>query len=906
MKKTVSLTILLCITGLFTSNTAVLGDQTIRQEPGVWKVDDFARSERASGWTFSADGRLAVWIRSTVEKVDKEEKRVANLWLTHLGEGRSMPLTRGTDTVSDPAISPDGRRVAFLSTRPLPGKKDPDSAKTQVWSISLEAGESQPLTRLGRDVEAFGWIDPDTLVVLAPETRSAWERERQERGDTTVVVEDADRKPPVRLFRLDRATGKVRRLTRNRDWIESLVVSPDGRFAVVTARQSLSYDFDQKTPPHTYLVDLQDGSMKRIFQDDVVLPEEVRWASDSSGVFVSNEYTRHPRYRMATITDLHFFDRKTGRTSRVELDWHRGLGGGFAPVADGVLALVADGVRYRPVHYRRKGKSWKKTELSGTHAPNIDRWAVSRDGETLIYRHSTATTPPQWYRARIDAGAIVDEEPVTDLNPGYSGKPTGRVEVILWPGALDEMVEGILHYPLEWQEGKLFPLILDIHGGPASADRDSWDQWWPAPSLLWRQRGAFVLQVNYHGSSNYGLDWVESIGGGKYYELEIPDIEAGVDHVISLGLADPDRLACAGWSNGGILCADLITRTGRYRAASIGAADVEWISDWANVDFGAAFDNYYLGASPLDDPQIYLEKSPFFRLPGVTTPTIIYTGTEDRNVPPHQSWSLFRALQQTGKTDTRLVLFPGEPHGLRKIAHQRRKMEEDLAWFDRYLLDRPGKGMDWLKEGTPLEMLFDRSMASRLDGAFGIEAQESLIPETVAFLGLTVGRFEVTRAQFAAFDPSVEVRPGTENLPMTGVTFERARAYTRWLASTTGDPYRLPTIGEARRLAKAAGNSGNTLDHWAGYSANPEDVEMIRGAVALLDGAAPLLLPVGSFPGAGEDPVFDLDGNAAEWVVEDKGKGVPFGPSADHPREFAENNRGPGIVYVGFRIAVDL
>ena len=101
--------------------------------------------------------------------------------------------------------------------------------------------------------------------------------------------------------------------------------------------------------------------------------------------------------------------------------------------------------------------------------------------------------------------------------------------MIHFTGARGDTVEALLQYPLGWHDGdRPAPLFLDIHGGPAGRDRDAWDQRWPAPSLLWRQRGAFVLQVNYHGSTGYGLDWVESIQG-HYYELEIPDLLAGVD-----------------------------------------------------------------------------------------------------------------------------------------------------------------------------------------------------------------------------------------------------------------------------------------------------------------------------------------------------------------------------------------
>src|SRR5208337_2459233 len=143
-------------------------------------------------------------------------------------------------------------------------------------------------------------------------------------------------------------------------------------------------------------------------------------------------------------------------------------------------------------------------------------------------------------------------------------------------------VEGILHYPANYEAGKKYPVITAIHGGPTGSDKDFWVNSWAYPLPLLTQRGAFVLQVNYHGSNNYGLQWVESICCGKYYDLETPDINAGVDYLIERGLVDPDKVATMGWSNGSILSTSmLVTYPDRYKVASVGAGDVEWISDWA-------------------------------------------------------------------------------------------------------------------------------------------------------------------------------------------------------------------------------------------------------------------------------------------------------------------------------------
>ncbi|MGD2115935.1 MAG: hypothetical protein PVG07_12825, partial [Acidobacteriota bacterium] len=228
-----------------------------------WTIDDLVRTEVVEGLAVSRDGRAAAWIRSTVVTVDGEERRIGNLWLTRFGPDpvaaggpiESIPLTRTRDRMASPAFSPDGRRVAFLTDRPPPDREEDeaddedeeDDEDRQVWVIPTDGGEAYPVTRFDRPVRAFDWIDDDTLAVLAPESKSAWELEREKRHDDAEVVDDAEHEPPVRLFRVRirargrnpsrdgtrpaEPAGKVTRLTGNDDWIDSLAVSPDGRRA---------------------------------------------------------------------------------------------------------------------------------------------------------------------------------------------------------------------------------------------------------------------------------------------------------------------------------------------------------------------------------------------------------------------------------------------------------------------------------------------------------------------------------------------------------------------------------------------------------------------------------------------------------------------------------------------------
>jgi dipeptidyl aminopeptidase/acylaminoacyl peptidase len=701
-----------------------------------WTVDDVLMTEAATGFQISPDCRWVVWVKAVHDK-DKGE-RVSNLMRSSLSDKQEIELTRGSDSCTAPRWSPDGKLVAFLTARPAPRSKpspedkrrardddDKDEGKQQVWLINPFGGEPWPLTEVKRGVQRHEWADADTLLFTAQEDATLYEDAlKKEKKDTSVLVEDERHEPPVRLFQVSVKEKKVRRLTDNTDRISSFFPSPDGRRVVTIHERSLRYTYDNQVKPAVFLHDLQTGASRQLFAERRFNVGQVRWTRDGKGFYAASDYTTHPQYVQATITDLYFYDLAADKVVKVDLGWDNGLGTEFADwgfwaglhaTNDGFLALLANGVHNKPARYKRSGDKWEREWLQGEHVANLFGLQLGQDGKTLLYSFSKADEPTQWYRCELDGARLGKSTQLTDNNTGLQDKTRAKTEVVRWKGALDEEVEGLLYYPHRYEAGKIYPLVVMIHGGPAWADFDAWEDSWAYPMNLMCQRGAFVFRPNYHGSANYGLKWVESIAGGKYYDLEVPDIEKGVDMLIGRGLVDPNKLGVLGWSNGAILTTALTVTTTRYKAAAAGAGDVDWVSDWGNCDFGAAFDNFYLGKSPLEDPQLYLRKSPFYRLDRVRTPTLIFFGTEDRSVPTQQGWMHYRALQQLGKTDVRFLLFPGEKHSPQKLVHQRRKLQEELAWFDKYLFHSAKEEDEALKEDSPLARLL-RLKKARRDG----------------------------------------------------------------------------------------------------------------------------------------------------------------------------------------------
>ncbi len=896
MKKTrlINFAAVLLLVGLVSLLTA-----ENQEDPKKWTVNDVLKQESSENFNVSPDGKWVVWVKTRPCK--KENRNVGDIYLTSLVDSTEVQLTRGKVNDSNPRWSPDGKLIAFTSNRS-------EDKKNQIWLISPEGGEPWQLTSLKNGINSFKWQDQKRIVFTAREDPYFYEQELKKKKDDAIVVGDQKHFLPVRLFQIAVKSKKITRLSMNSGKVSEFAISPDGRWVVTSEAQNIHYPYDYRIPPCQFLYNIKKKTREEIFTEKNMKPYNFVWKLDGKGFFCSQRISSRSGDDYVGVPVLCYFDIKTKKYELVPLDWKWKLGFfGYQVTGEGLLVSLANGPWNKLAFYKNINGRWNRSWLKDKNGKNIYINTVGKDGTTTIFIYTTASLPPQIKSGKIQNHKLLFKRQIIKLNPWIAKKYIAKTEVIHWKGARGDQVDGVLYYPHNYQEGSKYPLIASIHGGPGGVDRDAFREGWSSYPNILTSRGAFVLKVNYHGSGNYGLKWIESIKN-HYYEYEVPDILKGIDYLIKKGTIDPDKLGIMGWSNGAILSIQCVIKTNRFKVVASGAGDVNWTSDYGNCAFGAAFDNAYFGGPPWKRPDYYIKKSPLFKMEKVTTPTIIFFGTKDTNVPTEQGWEHYHALQQIGKTPVRFILFPGEPHGLRKLTHQRRKMEEELKWFDRYLFKTYMRPNEAFKKDSPLDLALKRTKAKKVNWLYGENINNTLIPEVVKLDTLRLGRFEVTRAQYAAFDTSYHYPPETGNYPANGIYFEQAKSYCEWLSNLTGKHYRLPFAKEAEMLAKRAKDNAdneNNLDYWAGYSITLDEAVTLRPKIQELEEAGTLLKPVGSFKPIGENSVYDLGGNVAEWCVSENGEGKIMGISAVTPKDPKSVYYPPAAKYVGFRVILE-
>jgi dipeptidyl aminopeptidase/acylaminoacyl peptidase len=887
-----------------------------------WTAEDFASLVSVNAVQLSADGRLALFELSQPDTA--ENLRRTSLFLSRDGSAPRQLLFSSEDC-ADGRIAPDGTALVFLSARkpaPAQGPQGPDDAssedtKTQVWILPLSGGEARCLSAFPQGVTRAEWCGARTLLVVARERLSAAETEAKATKDDAMVVEGLEdwAATAEHVFRLDLDEHldliSTTRLTEDSGRIAELVPAPDGTRCIVARITSPQHEVDERDPPVITLLDTSTGRAVEIFGERKNRPLEFSWQPDGQAFFALL-----PRSTDDGVTTAAVLDLVRWQGSGIEaIDLGNDAGaqpGTLAALNDGCLLLLMQGCVPRPVRvFLGQGKPLVedvRAEVPG----HIHQWVRAEQSSQVLFVEGTAARPDHWHLASLSRAQLKDARLVYEPCASLATRRFADARVIRWVGAEKQEVEGILYSPPDAGERPL-PLVVMPHGGPFAQDYDRFEEGYAYAPQLYCQRGARVLYVNYHGSSGYGLAFGESIRG-RYYELELIDILAGIETLVSAGLVDANALAAAGWSNGAILSTALVSMADvfapqyqfRFKACIDGAGDVYWPSDYGNCAFGVVFDDFYLGGPPWKRPAEYIKKSPLFHAEKVTTPTLIFFGTEDTSVPTEQGHQWHRALQQLGQAPVRMLLFQGEEHGLRKPASQLRKLREEIAFMERHFFANSKEALP-LAKGAPLERLLSGGALTR--ALVGVPSGTVLVPETVLFAGAQVGVYEVTFAQWQSVFPERAIPAGRENYPVCAVSAEDALEYVARLSRRTGHPWRLLSVEEHKALP--CGPDENDLAWWAGFEPSHGEAELLRSRIADIDHElTPALVEAvgqrrgGAFSLNGKSAfIHDAGGNVAEWCMDEDGRPCVVGASACTLMDITGEAEIAPKRWVGLRVA---
>jgi dipeptidyl aminopeptidase/acylaminoacyl peptidase len=634
----------------------------------------------------SPDGRHLLYVLTEADWA--ANRRFSHIWRLDIGGPAAIQMTSSKDDTS-PRWSPDGKRIAFLSNRDA-------SMGPQIYVVSSTGGEARQLTTHQSSPPMFGvayprlfninWsTDGRWIYFLASDPLSADDKARANEKDDGYAFDENYKQ--VHLWRVSASDGSEQRITTGHYSVLNYQLSRDGSKMVHYRGPNPIYGYVNES--ELWVMDAATGANAvQLTRNDVpegpiddVLTGAQLSPDNSMVAFLSKTNEQFEYFYKSSL----FVMPATGGRAKMllsdlpyeimQLNWSQ--------KGDSLFFVAIMGV-HSELFQLDLATNKVRQLTDGEHT--IRSWVPEFGANRHVLTFDQRSTAGDVWVMPLDGGAAPTQVThVFDYLASEFDLP--RQERTTWKGADGVTVEGLLYYPLGYQEGRRYPLVVNSHGGLASTDTFSFGRWSDYTQVL-TAKGYAVLKTNYRGSGGYGDTFQRDLVG-HYFNNSHLDVLAGVDHVIKMGIGDPDHLVKRGWSAGGLMTNKLITFTDRFKAASSGAGVVDWISFYGEGG-ERYFRHHYLGGTPWQkNPPIdnIWKQSPISGIANVKTPTIIFAGEGDYRSPIYQSVELYRALK-ANNVPTRLDLAPREGHGWSELRHQLFKMNEELGWFEKYAMGR--------------------------------------------------------------------------------------------------------------------------------------------------------------------------------------------------------------------------
>jgi dipeptidyl aminopeptidase/acylaminoacyl peptidase len=649
------------------------------QSKPAMTVDDVIDLVQVSAPRISPDGKRVIYTVSELGKW-KDNKRVTSIWIAD-ADGANARRFLANEKDRSPAWSPDGKSVAFLSSRDAAsGNRDGASSDSdaQLYVIPVDGGEATKLSDHKGVIKSFEWTrDSASIVVLAEHAKPESAKAAEKAGDDAIFVDEEangqDRGDFSELWRISIAEKTEHAITTDEHLlISGFRLSPDSKRIAITYRRENTRNGQYHSEVAT--VDGDSGTIKTVTKNDT--PEtNVQWSPE--GKMLS--------YLAPTNANWDLFEDKLwvvpaegGEPRKLTGSFNGGITQ-YSWTPDGQSIVFGANVRARGTVQRVTVATGAMTQIAGGDWSGRME-SMSADGKRGVAAVSTPIAPGEIQVIDLTTGKGTA---ITHANQRAGDFALSQFRAVTWKSRDGIDVEGMLWLPADYKPGARLPLLLSVHGGPAGA----WDVSFRGINHVYTGLGWAVLEPNVRGSASYGdallRGNMKDIGGGDYQ-----DLMTGVDKLIADGIADPEHLAIRGWSYGGILGGWTLTQTTRFKAASLGAMVADWTSEYA-MGFNHDVRLWYIGGTPWESADNYRRQSSYTHIAKVTTPTLLLHGERDTTDTIGQSMMYYQGLKDRG-VPARFIRFPREPHGFREPHHVRIRDTEEIGWLMKY-----ARGIDW-------------------------------------------------------------------------------------------------------------------------------------------------------------------------------------------------------------------
>ena len=651
-----------------TAQTNVAAAQT---SAPAWDPEMQLKLKAVGSPRVSPDGKRIVYTVSEAVTTPEKSEFVTQIWLATIDTKHNLQITFGEKSSTNPKWSPDGNWIAFTSNR-----KD---NKNNLYLLSLNGGEAEPLTEVKSGVSDFAWSPDGRSIAFTMTDPKSEEEEKNDKAKNDFRWVDENLKMS-RLYVLaiqKDANGKrePRKLTAANYNVDAFDWSPDNsRIAFNHMKTSGGNDW---TTSDVSIIEVASAKVT-VLANTAAAESSPFFSPDgkSIAILVSDN---PPRWAQTGVIQIFATNDTSGsqpKSLATSYDGQPGIAG-WSPDSKRIYFSEAKGTGTQI--YALDVATNRIEEIKSSPAV-FSALNLNRSGLMLGFVRQTPDTPGDAYVASVSDLTPVQ---VSRANADLKTPAVGRTEVIRWKSKDGKEIEGLLTYPVGYQTGQRVPLILNIHGGPTGVFQQTFIGGRGVyPLATFASRGYAILRPNPRGSSGYGTEFrranMRDWGGGDYQ-----DLMAGVDRVIEMGVADPDRMGVMGWSYGGFMTSWIVTQTHRFKAASAGAPVTNLMSFNGTADIPSFIPDYFGGQS-WEVMDLYQKHSPMFNVKGVTTPTMIQQGDADIRVPISQGYEFYNALKVQG-VPTRMLVLPRQPHGPNEPKMQLAAMKANLEWFEKYL-----------------------------------------------------------------------------------------------------------------------------------------------------------------------------------------------------------------------------